>query len=66
MIEHFWSIPNNRRKFFDIIAQRLGFDPLIPENWYSFDKSEVNNEKVIYYILLLCYLLFLCRVFRQF
>eukprot|EP00026_Physarum_polycephalum_P002865 Phypoly_transcript_02874.p1 GENE.Phypoly_transcript_02874~~Phypoly_transcript_02874.p1 ORF type:complete len:846 (+),score=138.45 Phypoly_transcript_02874:54-2591(+) len=31
----YWTDVKNRRKFFEDVARKRGFDPLIPENWYS-------------------------------
>eukprot|EP00026_Physarum_polycephalum_P004824 Phypoly_transcript_04848.p1 GENE.Phypoly_transcript_04848~~Phypoly_transcript_04848.p1 ORF type:complete len:647 (-),score=68.04 Phypoly_transcript_04848:128-2068(-) len=32
---NFWNSKENRRRFFDLIAQENGIDPLVPEQWYS-------------------------------
>jgi hypothetical protein len=39
--------PNNLRKMIDNIAKRLGFDPLIAENWYSVSQIEMLKLKVL-------------------
>jgi len=31
---HTWTESENRRKFFETIAKKQGFDPLVAENWY--------------------------------
>lgn len=43
---NYWLSANNRRTFFDNIAKRKGFDPLVPSNWYSLKRGNVLNEKV--------------------
>eukprot|EP00026_Physarum_polycephalum_P003286 Phypoly_transcript_03296.p1 GENE.Phypoly_transcript_03296~~Phypoly_transcript_03296.p1 ORF type:complete len:460 (+),score=53.46 Phypoly_transcript_03296:645-2024(+) len=40
----FWNTSKNRRAFFDAYARKKGFDPLVPENWYTVSKKEVNKE----------------------
>eukprot|EP00026_Physarum_polycephalum_P001009 Phypoly_transcript_01010.p1 GENE.Phypoly_transcript_01010~~Phypoly_transcript_01010.p1 ORF type:complete len:1168 (+),score=148.17 Phypoly_transcript_01010:225-3728(+) len=30
-----WTDVNNRRKFFELFAQKFDFDPLVPDNWYT-------------------------------
>jgi len=45
MSQGYWNDPKNKRKFFDDIAAKQGFDPLNPENWYSLEYSVVLNEK---------------------
>eukprot|EP00026_Physarum_polycephalum_P001152 Phypoly_transcript_01153.p1 GENE.Phypoly_transcript_01153~~Phypoly_transcript_01153.p1 ORF type:complete len:800 (+),score=123.64 Phypoly_transcript_01153:87-2486(+) len=42
---NFWQDPNHRRQFFDKLAEKKGFDPLIPDNWYSLSKEAIMNEK---------------------
>jgi hypothetical protein len=32
---NFWKEFANRRKYFVQFAEKNGFDPLVPENWYS-------------------------------
>lgn len=41
----------NRRAYFDDYAKRHGFDPLIPENWYSLGSLNVFKEKKVNIIL---------------
>jgi hypothetical protein len=41
-----WHEIRNRRKFFESYAKRKGFDPLNPENWYSFAKKKLLAHKV--------------------
>lgn len=43
----YWNDAANRRKVFDRIAQENGFDPLIPENWYSISRNFIISQKVI-------------------
>ena len=35
------------RLFFDSLARKHQFDPLVPENWYPFVEDVVISEKVI-------------------
>ena len=41
-----WQEPVNRRKFLDSFAEQRGFDPLLPENWYSVVAEDILKEKV--------------------
>lgn len=38
----------NRKQFFVSYAREHGFDPLIPENWYSVDPKSILNDKVYF------------------
>lgn len=49
LLGNFWRDANNRRHFFDQLAKKKGFDPLIPDNWYSLSKATMISEKVIFY-----------------
>jgi hypothetical protein len=40
------NTPQNRRKFFENYAKNNGFDPLIPENWYSVTTESVKSVLV--------------------
>lgn len=44
--EKYWLENDNRRKFFIDYAEQSGFDPLVPENWYSVSGVDVMNFKV--------------------
>lgn len=37
---------NNVRRFFEEYAQSNGFDPLVPDNWYSVSRQSVLDTKV--------------------
>eukprot|EP00026_Physarum_polycephalum_P001288 Phypoly_transcript_01289.p1 GENE.Phypoly_transcript_01289~~Phypoly_transcript_01289.p1 ORF type:complete len:982 (+),score=115.84 Phypoly_transcript_01289:110-3055(+) len=39
-----WHDVGNRRKFFDDFAASQGFDPLLPQNWYSVKRRSFTNE----------------------
>eukprot|EP00026_Physarum_polycephalum_P001342 Phypoly_transcript_01343.p1 GENE.Phypoly_transcript_01343~~Phypoly_transcript_01343.p1 ORF type:complete len:974 (+),score=101.70 Phypoly_transcript_01343:154-3075(+) len=41
----YWTEVTHRRAYLDDIAQKKGFDPLVPENWYK--RSELANDKAI-------------------
>eukprot|EP00026_Physarum_polycephalum_P002910 Phypoly_transcript_02919.p1 GENE.Phypoly_transcript_02919~~Phypoly_transcript_02919.p1 ORF type:complete len:813 (+),score=74.97 Phypoly_transcript_02919:109-2547(+) len=45
VLKHYWGQPLNRRKWFDNYAQRKGFDPLVPENWYNINKLDIDEAK---------------------
>ena len=36
----------NRREFFVKFALGIGFDPLVPENWYNVDQQKIMAIKV--------------------
>eukprot|EP00026_Physarum_polycephalum_P000419 Phypoly_transcript_00420.p1 GENE.Phypoly_transcript_00420~~Phypoly_transcript_00420.p1 ORF type:complete len:1013 (+),score=147.72 Phypoly_transcript_00420:21-3059(+) len=40
-----WSSLSNQRKALDNIAKKHGFDPLVADNWYTFPKSILHQEK---------------------
>ena len=46
IIENYWEDQDNAKRFFDDFAKSRGFDPLNPERWYGFIKSDIRNEKV--------------------
>jgi hypothetical protein len=39
-----WTKPENRRKRMEDFAKEKGFDPLIPENWYSVERKDFVKE----------------------
>jgi len=45
MRRNFWTYARNRRAFFDELARKHGFDPHVPENWYSLGKDIVLEDK---------------------
>ena len=45
-VGNYWDNVNNRRDFFCRIGKHLGFNPLIPENWYAVSPTEINKFKV--------------------
>ena len=61
-----WYDIENRRRFFESYAESHGFDPEVPENWYSQPSKSFFAIKVAHLILQLCsrsyYLLFYHRV----
>jgi hypothetical protein len=48
-----WSDRENRREFFEKYAQSCGFDPLVPENWYSVPKQTILALKVLIIIIVI-------------
>lgn len=47
IIDNYWEDEKRRREFFDSFATENGFDPLVPENWYSVSTNELRETKVI-------------------
>lgn len=41
----------NRRNFFESVAKEGGFDPLVPDNWYSLPRSKLLAVPVCFYSL---------------
>jgi hypothetical protein len=39
-----WSVPENRRAFFDNFAASKNFSPLVAENWYNVTVEEVSQK----------------------
>ena len=50
-LEFHWSDNYNRRQFFEQVAQKRGFDPLIAENWYKVRNTFMLNLKVQIFLL---------------
>lgn len=48
LLEGFWSDLKNRKAYFDKYAERHGFDPLVPENWYSISSLNIFKEKQVF------------------
>jgi hypothetical protein len=49
LVNH-WQNKHNRRLFFEHYAEKNGFDPLIPDNWYTVPYSDIVAFKVSIYI----------------
>jgi len=45
----FWDNKDNRRQFFLELANELGFDPMVPENWHKVSDAQILAKKVIYH-----------------
>jgi hypothetical protein len=43
---NYWTEEDNQKTFFEDAAKELGLDPLIPEHWYSLEKSDFLPFKV--------------------
>eukprot|EP00026_Physarum_polycephalum_P001864 Phypoly_transcript_01867.p1 GENE.Phypoly_transcript_01867~~Phypoly_transcript_01867.p1 ORF type:complete len:897 (+),score=81.10 Phypoly_transcript_01867:37-2727(+) len=43
---HHWKSASNRRRFFENIAKKHHFDPLVASNWYSFPTQEMIDAGV--------------------
>jgi len=41
-----WDNIETRRRFFCYFAEQLGFDPMVPENWTSFTRAEIEAYEV--------------------
>ena len=39
-----WADIDNRRKFFDKVAEEKGFDPLVAEHWYEIVPQMLNSK----------------------
>lgn len=50
---HYWTSEKSdkMKAFFKKFAQKMGFDPLIAENWYSVKQHVVKKFKVAFFIL---------------
>lgn len=46
IVGYFSENPENKRKFLDNFAKQKGFDPLIAENWYTIQISDIKEEQV--------------------
>lgn len=46
IIENFWQEKSNQRKFFDAIARKKHFNPLIASNWYPITHRNIVTQKV--------------------
>ena len=42
----YWSDARNRRHFFDTLAHKHNFDPLLRNNWYQMSKDSFQDNKV--------------------
>jgi hypothetical protein len=42
-----WDKSAERRHFFEDYAKENGFDPLIPDNWYSQSRDKIMSTKVV-------------------
>eukprot|EP00026_Physarum_polycephalum_P002126 Phypoly_transcript_02130.p1 GENE.Phypoly_transcript_02130~~Phypoly_transcript_02130.p1 ORF type:complete len:911 (+),score=100.93 Phypoly_transcript_02130:69-2801(+) len=43
--KNFWRDPTNRRKWFDMFAESMSFNPLLAHHWYSVTASSVKSTK---------------------
>eukprot|EP00026_Physarum_polycephalum_P000368 Phypoly_transcript_00368.p1 GENE.Phypoly_transcript_00368~~Phypoly_transcript_00368.p1 ORF type:complete len:1106 (+),score=136.69 Phypoly_transcript_00368:1680-4997(+) len=41
----YWKDPKNGRKFFENFAEKQGFDPLIAQNWYTVEHTDIETFK---------------------
>eukprot|EP00026_Physarum_polycephalum_P002361 Phypoly_transcript_02367.p1 GENE.Phypoly_transcript_02367~~Phypoly_transcript_02367.p1 ORF type:complete len:559 (+),score=39.39 Phypoly_transcript_02367:620-2296(+) len=48
---NYWDNVNNRREFFCLVGKHMGFDPLIPKNWYGASITKINKFKGVKAIL---------------
>lgn len=60
----YWHRLVNRRKFFENYAKEQGFDPLVPENWYSQPIQNLMELKVynlfVFVFIIFRFILFSC------
>jgi len=52
-----WGTAESRKLFFEQYAKEVGFDPLLPDNWYLQPQNNILSRKVFYF-----YYLFLSSV----
>jgi hypothetical protein len=50
MFSGYYKNFKNRRTFFENFANSQGFDPLEPNNWYSFKQNDFSHLSVCYFI----------------
>jgi len=43
---HYWKSPSRKKEFFDNVAKKKAFDPLLAENWYKLGKKALLREKI--------------------
>jgi len=51
IIESPWNDIHKVRQFFDAYAKTVGFDPLVPDNWYQMSTKALKTAKVVSYIV---------------
>ena len=50
---------DNRRRVFDRLAREIGFDPLVPQNWYQLPRNDIVKDRVcIFHFILFYFILF--------
>jgi len=52
--KNYWH-KENRKTFFGNFAKRMGFDPLVADNWYNVKQEMVNDKQGAGYVLKFCY-----------
>lgn len=45
-LDKYWKVIENRRAFFDEIAEKKGFEPLDVNHWYDIALEEILNKEV--------------------
>jgi hypothetical protein len=45
----YWQSKENRKKFFDQYAQEKGFDPLLPDNWYTTTRTNISQQYKVWF-----------------
>lgn len=45
---HWTKDSDNIRNFFNNLAEKLDFDPLVASNWYNVDTNAIRSELVYY------------------
>jgi hypothetical protein len=53
-VGNYWRNRAHVKKFFDTLASRKGFDPLMVENWYKYTKTELRKEEVRNFCIFSC------------
>jgi len=44
--KRYWREPKNRKKFFEELAEDMGFNPLNPKNWQGVTIAQIEERKV--------------------
>ena len=47
----YWREPKNRKKFFEELAEDMGFNPLNPKNWQGVTIAQIEERKVTFSFL---------------
>lgn len=48
----YWSFYDSRKQLFDNLADKRGFDPTIPDNWYKISLDDIITEPVSIFVII--------------